>query len=310
MAQGRRLTDDRRPTARTAPCSARMRLEVDAGGASRSTPRDFPTNRGGLCQKGWTTAAVLHGPGPHHHAAGPRQRRRAGSRRPGTRRSTSSPAGSRRSADAHGADAVAVFGGGGLTNEKAYQLGKFARAALGTRHIDYNGRFCMSLGGGRGQPGLRDRPRAAVPARRTSTTPTPSLLVGSNVAETMPPAVQHLARRARAAAGSSWSTRASRATAALTADGGGRPSPAAARHRPPAAARPAAPRRRRGAGPTRTTSRRRTTGCDDVRRSRLPPWWPERVAATTGVPETRAARGRASRWPTLLRTGRTRARWC
>ena len=42
------------------------------------------------------------------------------------------------------ADAVGVFGGGGLTNEKAYQLGKFARVVLGTRHIDYNGRFCMS----------------------------------------------------------------------------------------------------------------------------------------------------------------------
>ena len=43
----------------------------------------------------------------------------------------------------HGPDAVAVFGGGGLTNEKAYQLGKFARVALGTSQIDYNGRWCM-----------------------------------------------------------------------------------------------------------------------------------------------------------------------
>jgi len=37
-----------------------------------------------------------------------------------------------------------VFGGGGLTNEKAYMLGKFARVALRTSPIDYNGRFCMS----------------------------------------------------------------------------------------------------------------------------------------------------------------------
>ena len=37
-----------------------------------------------------------------------------------------------------------MFGGGGLTNEKAYPLGKFARLALGTAQIDYNGRFCMS----------------------------------------------------------------------------------------------------------------------------------------------------------------------
>src|SRR5690606_18949416 len=45
---------------------------------------------------------------------------------------------------AHGADAVAVFGGGSLTNEVSYLLGKFARVALKTRYIDYNGRYCMS----------------------------------------------------------------------------------------------------------------------------------------------------------------------
>lgn len=44
----------------------------------------------------------------------------------------------------YGNDAVGVFGGGGLTNEKAYMLGKFARLALRTSRIDYNGRFCMS----------------------------------------------------------------------------------------------------------------------------------------------------------------------
>jgi assimilatory nitrate reductase catalytic subunit len=43
-----------------------------------------------------------------------------------------------------GADAIAVYGGGSLTNEEAYLLGKFARIALQTKHIDYNGRFCMS----------------------------------------------------------------------------------------------------------------------------------------------------------------------
>jgi assimilatory nitrate reductase catalytic subunit len=39
----------------------------------------------------------------------------------------------------HGKDAVAVYGGASLTSEKSYLLGKFARVALGTRHIDYNG---------------------------------------------------------------------------------------------------------------------------------------------------------------------------
>jgi len=48
---------------------------------------------------------------------------------------------------AHGRDAVAVLGGASLTTEKAYLLGKFARIALGTRHIDYNGRLCMVSAG-------------------------------------------------------------------------------------------------------------------------------------------------------------------
>lgn len=47
----------------------------------------------------------------------------------------------------HGADANALLSGGSLTNEKAYLLGKFARLALRTRNIDYNGRFCMVAAG-------------------------------------------------------------------------------------------------------------------------------------------------------------------
>lgn len=43
-----------------------------------------------------------------------------------------------------GNDSLAVYGGGSLTNEEAYLLGKFARVALKTKYIDYNGRFCMS----------------------------------------------------------------------------------------------------------------------------------------------------------------------
>ncbi|MFI6316053.1 molybdopterin oxidoreductase family protein [Nonomuraea sp. NPDC050556] len=91
----------------------------------------------------------------------------------------------------HGADSVAVFGGGGLTNEKAYLLGKFARVALGTSQIDYNGRFCMSsaaaasnraFGMDRGLPlPIADLADADV-----------VLLAGGNVAETMPPLVRRL----------------------------------------------------------------------------------------------------------------------
>ena len=90
---------------------------------------------------------------------------------------------------AYGRDAVGCFGGGGLTNEKAYALGKFARVALRTAMIDYNGRFCMSsaataanraFGVDRGLPfPLADIAEAEA-----------ILLVGSNPAATMPPAMQ------------------------------------------------------------------------------------------------------------------------
>src|SRR5262249_22374625 len=89
-----------------------------------------------------------------------------------------------------GADSVGVFGSGALTNEKTYLLGKFARVALGTSSIDYNGRFCMSsaaaasmraFGLDRGLPfPLEDIASADA-----------VLLVGGNAAETMPPFMQY-----------------------------------------------------------------------------------------------------------------------
>jgi assimilatory nitrate reductase catalytic subunit len=42
-----------------------------------------------------------------------------------------------------GPDAFAVLTGASLTNEKAYLMGKFARMALKTSNLDYNGRLCM-----------------------------------------------------------------------------------------------------------------------------------------------------------------------
>ncbi|MBN6885166.1 assimilatory nitrate reductase catalytic subunit [Cytobacillus horneckiae] len=48
----------------------------------------------------------------------------------------------------YGKDSLAVFSGVSMTNEKCYLTGKFARVALGTRYIDYNGRFCMSSAAG------------------------------------------------------------------------------------------------------------------------------------------------------------------
>ena len=46
-----------------------------------------------------------------------------------------------------GNDSVAFLGGASMTNEKAYLNGKFARLALKTKNIDYNGRLCMVSAG-------------------------------------------------------------------------------------------------------------------------------------------------------------------
>ncbi len=47
----------------------------------------------------------------------------------------------------YGKDAFAMLSGVSLTNEKSYLAGKFARLALGTRNLDYNGRLCMVSAG-------------------------------------------------------------------------------------------------------------------------------------------------------------------
>ncbi|HRF61159.1 MAG TPA: molybdopterin oxidoreductase family protein [Fimbriimonadaceae bacterium] len=46
-----------------------------------------------------------------------------------------------------GRDAVAMLSGVSLTNEKSYLVGKFARVALQTKELDYNGRLCMVSAG-------------------------------------------------------------------------------------------------------------------------------------------------------------------
>ena len=153
-------------------------------------PRDMPTNRGGLCRKGWTAPEVLTVP---DRLTVPLVRNAAGELVETSWDDALDFVTERIEAlqATHGRDAIAVFGGGGLTNEKAYALGRFARVALKTANVDYNGRFCMSsaaaatnraFGIDRGLPfPLADLGGAGA-----------VLLVGSNIAETMPPAVAHL----------------------------------------------------------------------------------------------------------------------
>lgn len=167
-----------------------MHLVSEPGGSWNVTKRDFPANQGGLCQKGWTSAELLNSPG---RLLNPLVR---DARSEPFRTATWDEALDRIAREIEGAqrtcgkDGIGVFGGGGLTNEKAYLLGKFARVGIGTSQIDYNGRFCMSsaaaasikaFGIDRGLP----FPLADIACAETV------LLVGSNLAETMPPVMQY-----------------------------------------------------------------------------------------------------------------------
>ena len=151
--------------------------------------RDFPTNRGGMCRKGWTSAQLLDNP----------QRLTT----PLLRTDKSQPfqevswdealdyiAAVWDQIGVHfGRDAIGVFGGGGLTNEKAYLLGKFARVALRTANIDYNGRYCMASAASASIRAFgldRGLPFPMPDIAQTDTV----LLIGSNIAETMPPILQ------------------------------------------------------------------------------------------------------------------------
>ncbi|MFD9251672.1 molybdopterin oxidoreductase family protein [Streptomyces bottropensis] len=150
---------------------------------------DFPVNRGALCGKGRTAPAVLSS---RVRLTSPLVRR-AGVLEPATWDEALDriAEGLTRTRTEHGPDACGVFGGGGLTNEKAYALGKFARVVLGTSQIDYNGRFCMSSAAAAGMKAFgldRGLPFPLEDIPRTGCV----ILVGSNLAETMPPALRYL----------------------------------------------------------------------------------------------------------------------
>jgi len=170
---------------------------LTAGGV-RVTPREFPVNQGGLCQKGWTAPELLTAPDRlttplvRHDRPGPGDAQTPGPVPTDWDTALDLVATRiREIQNAYGPDAVAVFGGGGLTNEKAYLLGKFARVALGTSRIDYNGRFCMSSAAAAGIAAFgldRGLPFPVTDLDGADVV----LLAGANVAETMPPLMAHL----------------------------------------------------------------------------------------------------------------------
>ncbi|KQM83220.1 molybdopterin oxidoreductase family protein [Agromyces sp. Leaf222] len=264
--------------------------------------RDFPTNRGGLCKKGWTSAELLRSPsrlgaplvrgadGALHEASWDEALDLIATSLRGIR-------------SEYGADAVGVFGGGGLTNEKSYLLGKFARLALGTSRIDYNGRYCMSSAAAAGNRAFGVDRGLPFPLEDLDGAET-ILLLGTNVAETMPPFIGHLAG-AQAAGGLVVVDPRRTATARLTDDGKGlHLQPAPGTDLPLLLGLIHVVIAERLVDVDYVESR--TVGFDRVRRS-VAAWWPERVQSVTGVAALtirRLARRLAAGGTTYLLTGR------
>jgi assimilatory nitrate reductase catalytic subunit len=267
------LTTSRTPVDVAPVVAGRVDVELTVSG------RDFPTNRGGLCKKGWTAAEVLRADG---RITEPLLRAPDGS----FRTATWDEALDLIAATVHdireesGADAIGVFGGGGLTNEKAYQLGKFARIALGTSRIDYNGRFCMSSAAAAGMRAFGLDRGLPFPLEALDDADA-ILMLGSNVAETMPPFIAHL-EGVRERGGLIVVDPRRTPTARLTEDGGGlhvQPAPGTdlvlllgITHVVLA----------EGLADTEYLEAR-TIGVDRIRRD-VAAWWPERVQSVTGVP--------------------------
>ncbi len=166
-----------------------MYLRVADGQVTGVEPRDFPHNRGKLCPKGVVAYQQVGHP---DRLTYPMIRR--GGKGGRLERATWDEAldyvvSRWRAIQAEqGKDAVAVYSGSSMTNEKCYLMGKFARVALGTRHVDYNGRLCMSsaavayaraFGLDRAPLPMTDIPLAKC-----------ILAVGSNVAECFPIVMQ------------------------------------------------------------------------------------------------------------------------
>lgn len=177
-------------------CALRMKVDQEKNQVVKVWGRrDFPTNRGLSCVKGQTAHQQIH------HADRLTRPLVRDSREGPFREASWDEALEliarrfREIQKEHGADSVAVYGGGALTNETVYLLGKFARVALRTKNIDYNGRFCMSSAAAAQNASFGvDRglnfPLSDILESRCI------LLVGANVAECLPP-IQVFLKRAQ-----------------------------------------------------------------------------------------------------------------
>jgi len=160
-----------------------MNLLVEKNHVVGFEPRyDFPVNEGRLCPKGVTAYLQVHHP---DRLLYPLIKRNGRFERASWDEALDLVVSKFKELQAtHGKDSVGVYSGSSLTTEKTYLMGKFARAGLGTRYIDYNGRLCMvSAAAGNNKAFGIDRaanPWDDIPFAEVL------LIAGSNCAETFP----------------------------------------------------------------------------------------------------------------------------
>jgi assimilatory nitrate reductase catalytic subunit len=149
---------------------------------------EFPFNQGRLCPKGVKRYLQTHHP---DRLTKPLIRTAAGFREATWDEALGLVVSKVREIQAaRGKDAFAMMSGVSLSNEKSYLVGKFARLALGTANLDYNGRFCMvSAGAGNKKAFGIDRaanPWADLPEAELI------FIAGSNVSECFPTLMHYI----------------------------------------------------------------------------------------------------------------------
>jgi assimilatory nitrate reductase catalytic subunit len=162
-----------------------MFLKVDAGGRVFGVePRDHEINRMKLCPKGVTAYQQVNHPDRLLYPL-VRDSRDAPLRRASWDEALDRVASEMtRIQETYGRDAFAVYSGSSLATEVTYLMGKFARVALRTKNIDYNGRLCMVSAAAANKMAF-GIDRAANPWSDMLETQV-ILVAGSNVAECFP----------------------------------------------------------------------------------------------------------------------------
>src|SRR5687767_1325572 len=160
-----------------------MNLLVEKNHVVGFEPRyDFPVNEGRLCPKGVTAYLQVHHP---DRLLFPLIKRNGDFERATWDEALDLIVRKfKELQERHGKDSIGVYSGSSLTTEKTYLMGKFARAGLGTRYVDYNGRLCMvSAAAGNNKAFGIDRaanPWDDIPLAEVL------LIAGANCAETFP----------------------------------------------------------------------------------------------------------------------------